>query len=63
MDPQAFVDALQRDHGILMGSGYFGGTTVRAMTHLDVDLEGVEKAIEASRAVLTQSAASVGMSS
>lgn len=52
MDPQAFVDALERDHGVLMGSGYFGGSTIRAMTHLDVDREGIERAVEASRAVL-----------
>lgn len=57
MDPQDFVDALERDHGVLLGSGYFGGTTVRAMTHLDVGAEGVERAVEASRAVLTQAAA------
>lgn len=56
MDPQAFVEALQRDHGVLMGAGYFGGSTVRAMTHLDVDQEGVERAIDASRAVLTLAA-------
>lgn len=54
MNPQAFVDALRRDHGVLMGSGYFGGTTVRAMTHLDVDAEGVNRAIEACRAVLAE---------
>lgn len=52
MDTQTFVDSLRRDHGVLMGSGYFGGSTIRAMTHLDVDLEGVERAIEASRTVL-----------
>lgn len=57
MDPQAFVDALRRDHGVLMGSGYFGGSTIRAMTHLDVDREGVERAIEASRQVLATVAA------
>lgn len=54
MDAQAFVDSLKRDHGVLMGSGYFGGNTIRAMTHLDVDREGVERAIEASRAVLAE---------
>ena len=52
MDAQAFVDALKRDHGVLMGSGYFGGNTIKAMTHLDVDRAGVERAIAASRAVL-----------
>ena len=52
MDAQTFVGSLKRDHGVLMGSGYFGGSTIRAMTHRDVDLEGVERAIEASRAVL-----------
>lgn len=56
MDVQAFVDALKRDHGVLMGSGYFGGSTVRAMTHRDVDREGIERAIEASRAVLAEGA-------
>lgn len=56
MDAQEFVDALERDHGVLMGSGYFGGTTVRAMTHLNVDREGVDRAIEASRAVLEEAA-------
>lgn len=56
MDVEAFVVALQRDHGILMGSGYFGGSTVRAMTHLDVDREGIERAIDASRAVLEKAA-------
>ncbi|CAM9094793.1 unnamed protein product [Hapterophycus canaliculatus] len=58
MDAQAFVDALRRDHGVLMGSGYFGGSTIRAMTHLDVDRDGVERAIEASREVLAAAAAS-----
>ncbi|CBJ32110.1 Threonine aldolase [Ectocarpus siliculosus] len=58
MDAQAFVDALERDHGVLMGSGYFGGSTIRAMTHLDVNREGVERAIEASRAVLAEAPAS-----
>ncbi|CAM9795958.1 unnamed protein product [Ectocarpus sp. 12 AP-2014] len=58
MDAQAFVDALERDHGVLMGSGYFGGSTIRAMTHLDVNREGVERAIEASRAVLADASAS-----
>ncbi|CAN0175516.1 unnamed protein product [Ectocarpus sp. 4 AP-2014] len=58
MDAQAFVDALERDHGVLMGSGYFGGSTIRAMTHLDVNREGVERAIEASRAVLADAPAS-----
>lgn len=54
MDAQAFVDSLKRDHDVLMGSGYFGGGTIRAMTHRDVDREGVERAIEASRAVLAE---------
>lgn len=52
MDAEAFVRALQEDHGVLVGGGYFGGSTVRAMTHLDVGREGVERAIEASRVVL-----------
>lgn len=56
MDAQVFVDSLKRDHGVLMGSGYFGGSTIRAMTHRDVDREGVERAIEASRAVLAEGA-------
>ncbi|CAM9616307.1 unnamed protein product [Ectocarpus sp. 13 AM-2016] len=58
MDAQAFVDALERDHGVLMGSGYFGGSTIRAMTHIDVNRDGVERAIEASRAVLADAPAS-----
>ncbi|CAM9771022.1 unnamed protein product [Ectocarpus sp. 12 AP-2014] len=58
MDAQVFVDALERDHGVLMGSGYFGGSTIRAMTHLDVNREGVERAIEATRAVLADAPAS-----
>lgn len=52
MNAQAFVDALERDHGVQMGSGYFGGTKVRAMTHLNIGREDVERALEASRAVL-----------
>lgn len=31
-----------------------GGTTVRAMTHLGVDSEGVERAVEATRVVLAE---------
>lgn len=57
MDPQDFVDTLERDYGILMGSGYFGGTTIRAMTHLDVDAEGVKRTVEVSREVLAKAAA------
>lgn len=59
-EAQAFVGALQRDHGVLMGAGYFGGSTVRAMTHLNVDGEGVGRAIDAARAVLANANAAAG---
>lgn len=50
------LDTLGRDHGVLMlAEG--GGTTVRAMTHLGVDRDGVEKAVEAVRAVLSAAGA------
>ena len=59
MDAQAFVDELERDHGVLMGAGYFGGSTVRAMTHLNVDKEGVYRAVEAARAIVARGATTV----
>lgn len=58
MDAQAFVDELKREHGVLMGAGYFGGSTVRAMTHLNVDTEGVHRAVEAARTVVARATAS-----
>jgi threonine aldolase len=48
-DAPALVSAL-REHGVRMGA--LGPTTVRAVTHLDVDREGVEQAIAAVRAAL-----------
>lgn len=45
------VDTLERDHGVLM-LVEVGGTTVRAMTHLGIDREGVERAVEAMRVVI-----------
>ena len=48
-DAPALVAAL-RDAGVKMGA--LGPTTVRAVTHLDVDAEGAERAVAAVRAAL-----------
>jgi threonine aldolase len=48
-DAPALVAAL-REHGVRMGA--LGPTTVRAVTHLDVDRAGVEQAIDAVRTTL-----------
>jgi threonine aldolase len=48
-DAPALVASL-RDEGVLMGA--LNGTTVRAVTHLDVDRAGVEKAVAAVRAAV-----------
>ena len=48
-DAPALVAAL-RDQGVRMGA--LGPTTVRAVTHLDVDRAGVEEAVAAVRATL-----------
>jgi threonine aldolase len=47
-DAPAFCAALQRE-GVLMGP--LGPNTVRAVTHLDVSREGVERAVRAARAL------------
>ncbi len=43
-DPEGFCSAVERD-GVLMGP--VGPRTVRAVTHLDVDANGVQRALEA----------------
>jgi threonine aldolase len=48
-DARALVDALEAD-GVRMGA--LGPRTVRAVTHLDVDRDGVERAVEAVRSAL-----------
>ena len=45
-DPEGLCSALQRD-GVLMGP--VGPRAVRAVTHLDVDADGVQRALEAVR--------------
>ena len=43
-----FAAALRDEHGVLVGAGYSkGGELFRACTHLDVDDEDVDRAIEA----------------
>ena len=49
-DARALVAALA-DAGVKMGA--LGPTTVRAVTHLDVDAEGAERAVAAVRAALS----------
>jgi threonine aldolase len=50
LDAPAAVAALL-DHGVRMGS--MGPRTVRAVTHLDVDAEQIERALKAARAVFS----------
>lgn len=52
MTTQSFNDSL-RERGVRMGGWDPNGTRVRAVTHLDVSREDCEKAVEASRQVLT----------
>jgi threonine aldolase len=54
LTPNEFCHALLR-HGVRMG-GYPGGR-VRAVTHLDVDRAGIDRAVEAVRAVAGAGAA------
>ena len=54
-DAPALVAALA-DAGVKMGA--LGPTTVRAVTHLDVDADGAERAVEAVRAALARRVAS-----
>lgn len=49
LDAEGVVARL-REHGVRMGA--LGPRTVRAVTHLDVDRAGVERALAAARAVL-----------
>src|SRR5262249_9982346 len=46
------ADAVERllTHGVRMGA--LGPRTIRAVTHLDVDAAGIERALDAARAVL-----------
>jgi threonine aldolase len=48
-DARALVGALEAD-GVRMGA--LGPRTVRAVTHLDVDRDGVDRAVEAVRSAL-----------
>jgi threonine aldolase len=48
-DPEALCAGIER-HGVRMGA--VGPRSVRAVTHLDVDAEGIQRAIEAVRQVL-----------
>ena len=47
---EAFADRLLAEHGVRVST--LGPTTVRAVTHLDVDRGGIEAAIAAAHAVL-----------
>ncbi len=49
-DARAFAARLEADHGVRMGALKAG--MVRAVTHLDVDDEGIDRALAAARAVL-----------
>ena len=49
-DAAKLVERLEREHGVRMGT--VGPRTVRAVTHLDVDRAGIERAVAAARAVL-----------
>lgn len=44
-DAAAFCARLEAEHGVLMGA--LGPGTVRAVTHLDVDVDGVRRAVDA----------------
>lgn len=50
MPVETFADALLEEHGVRVST--LGPTTVRAVTHLDVDREGVEAAVAGARAIL-----------
>src|SRR3546814_3547567 len=54
LTPQAFYDRLLAK-GVRMGLG--DGTRIRAVTHLDVDAAGIERAIAAVREVVNEAAA------
>jgi threonine aldolase len=49
-DPDPVVEALKGE-GVLMG--VVGARQIRAVTHLDVDADGVQRAVQAVRQVLT----------
>ena len=49
-DPDAVCEALERE-GVRMG--VVGERQIRAVTHLDVDADGVQRAVQAVRKVLT----------
>lgn len=51
MPAEAFADRMLEEHGVRVST--LGPTTVRAVTHLDVDRKGVEAAIVGARAVLS----------
>jgi threonine aldolase len=58
---EAFLSILSREHGVRLSGGYGGGggRLFRAVTHLDVDDDGLDRAINAiltvARAVATRS--------
>ena len=56
-DATAFCRALAEEHGV--GMGAFGPHRVRAVTHLDVDAAGVDRALAGAEAVLRGATATV----
>lgn len=56
-DAAAFCRDLEHGSGVLMGA--FGPRRVRAVTHLDVDREGIDRALAGAREVLEVATASV----
>lgn len=54
---EEFVERLDREYGVKFGGGYSrGGKFFRIVTHMDVDDEGTDRAIEAIGSVLAGSA-------
>ena len=56
-DAAGFCRRLEEEAGVLMGA--FGARRVRAVTHLDVDRAGVERALEGARKALQSATATV----